>query len=482
MDEHVVVRGTVVGEAGVAVAGWVSLGKKLPQRWLAQTVRIKTDDGRELTIEGLGADTIAPIVTREAKWQDLEGEELAKLCSREAPAPDVEVDFMTAVLRGGEPIVAWGPALDRGYVGGDSLRGSVEGGVTKLRAHVLASGDERESLVEKGRVRFEERERKEAEKAQAQQAKAKDKQPAKGAAPTAKAAEVDSVPWGIGMIVGVAGFVLCIAGAVISGERSLWLCAAAVCAWLPRAHAAEFVPRFRRGKIAGVALDIPFAAYGFGALGAGLFACMMTFGSADPAKSGGLRIAGLLSAILAGAATLGLTAATQKRRRYLAILANAPEHPDPIKDGVWGRSVGRFSDKVLDVGAVYTTTGSGKNATTRSAPFADIKLQAPLVRESSGLDVQLGDAEILTLAEYGIVNGIYQSRRGIYIDSTTPAIVAGRATDGVLRKGGEASLLVFATPPNTDVRRELARLRRRETIGGILAVVGAACLFAAFFV
>jgi hypothetical protein len=104
------------------------------------------------------------------------------------------------------------------------------------------------------------------------------------------------------------------------------------------------------------------------------------------------------------------------------------------------------------------------------------------VRESSGLDVQLGDAAILTLAKYGIVNGIYQARRGVLIDSTTPAMVAGRATDGVLRKGGEASLLVFASPARTDVRRELARLRTRETIGSALTVVGAACVVAGFLV
>src|SRR5687768_3321855 len=107
MGEPAIVRGTVIGDAGAPVAGWVSLGKKQPQRWISHVVRIKSDDGREITIEDLGSDTIAPVTREPAKWRDIEGDELAKLCTREAPAPDVDVDFTTALLRGGDPIVAW---------------------------------------------------------------------------------------------------------------------------------------------------------------------------------------------------------------------------------------------------------------------------------------------------------------------------------------------------------------------------------------
>ncbi len=479
MAEQIVVRGTVVGEEGVAVAGWVSLGKKLPQRWLSHTVRITSDEGHELTLEGLGADTIAPVTTREAAWSAIEGEELAKLCVREAPAPEVEVDFTTAVLRGGDVIVAWGDVLDRGYIGGDSQRGSVEGGITKLRAHVVAVGDDRESLLERGRERHAERTREQAAKAAKAAKKTQAKRAPKSAAPaaaTVKAPGMAVLSYEHGLV--VLAIAICVACAVVTEYQMFWL-AAGLCALFPRAYDAVVLPRFRVDRLAPASLEAPFIAFVIaGGIGV-LFPFMSTFGK--NAKQGlGSDIATYIAAANATLAALWLTYAGQQRRRYCAILANAPDHPDPIQDGVWGKSVGTFSEQVLDVGAEYTTTGSGKNATTSSSPYTTLKLQAPLVRKSSGLDVQLGDAAILTLAKYGILNGIYQKRRGVFIDSTTATMVAGRATDGMLRKGGEASLLVFAAAPHTDVQRELARFRKRETVDSIFAVVGLASLAASF--
>ena len=60
-----------------------------------------------------------------------------------------------------------------------------------------------------------------------------------------------------------------------------------------------------------------------------------------------------------------------------------------------------------------------------------------------------------------------------------PVRVVGRAKDGVLVKGGEASLLVFAVARGGDVGKTLRRMRRRERVSLALALMGFACVPAA---
>lgn len=471
MADQVVVRGTVVGEAGVAVAGWVSLGKKLPLRWLSHSLRITSDEGHEITLDGLGADTIAPVTKREVAWSAIEGEELAKLCTREAPAPDVEVDFTTAVLRGGDAIVAWGEVTDRGYVGGDSQRGSVEGGITKLRADVIAVGDERESLLERGRKRHLER----AEKAAAKRGVTATTQPEGAKSATEPGLRVVTV-W---HLLAFAGVIVMAALAALTGEVSRFVLCISSFAWLPRMLDGQLIPRMRQGRLApGGDLDIPFVVYLLAA-GVVVFAAFsVTFGK--PGKVDNVTIASFVFAGAAALMVLWMTLLTRERRRYLSIVAKAPPHPDPIKDSVWGASVGRFSSEVLLIGAEYTATGSGKNVTVRESKFANLTPQAPMTREASSVDVQLGDAAILTLAKYTESTGERAEKRAEIIASTTPVIAVGRATDGVLRKGGEASLIVFASAAGTEVLVELRKLRTREHIADVMALLGVASVVAAF--
>src|SRR5690606_37036834 len=130
--------------------------------------------------------------------------------------------------------------------------------------------------------------------------------------------------------------------------------------------------------------------------------------------------------------------------RYLAILANAPAHADPVPDGVWGASIGYFAKQVLLVGETWKRIGigTGDKATYHTSKFADLDLQGTLLREGKqSVDVQLGDAAILTLATMSEKTDDRTSRKAELIDTRTPVIAAGRATDGMLRRTGEASLL-----------------------------------------
>jgi hypothetical protein len=487
VGELVVVRGTVIGDAGKPVAGWVSLGKKQPQRFLSRTLRIESSEGHEMVLEDIDGNEIQPIAKREVKWQELEGTEIGNLCAREAPAPDVEVELREAVARGGDKVAAWGEVLDRGYIGGESQRGSVEGGITKLRVVLLQVGDD---CVEKLEARKEAQLAKDRKEEAKYQEKLRKNEESDRAAATPNAPRTPKTPWKApwvtnpSLFTAVVGIAVFAALGVLTGHHHRFLAGCAAFAFVPRALDAQIVPRFRNGRVAAPSLQVPtigFAIAGLITIGFPIFG---SFGknTVRLEQAAAFNVALMVTCGVTALATLWLSLASRQRRRYLAILASAPAHPDPIKDGVWGVSVGKFSKQILAVGDDFSASGSGKNTIVRENPFLNMELQAPFVRESSGLDVQCGDAAVLTLAKGRTETGNRTWRSFHYIDSTTPTLVAGRATDKILRKGGEASLIIFASPPNTDVRAELATLRRRELIGGVLALVGVAGFAALFFV
>lgn len=491
MGELVVVRGTVIGDAGKPVAGWVSLGKKQPQRFLSRTIRVESDEGHEMTLEEIDGDEIQPITKREVKWQELEGTEIGNLCAREAPAPDVEVDLREAMIRGGDNVSAWGEVIERGYIGGESQRGSVEGGITKLRVILLHVGENAAAELERRKEAALAKGRKEEARYQAK-LRENAESDAVAAEPTPKkvANARTTPPWVANppLFTAMIGMALFAVLAAATGYHQRFLAGCVAFAFVPRALDAGVLPRFRNGRMAPRGIQVPIVAFAIPACLTAGFPLFGTFGknAIRPEQAGSFDLALLVTCGLTALATLWLSLATRQRRRYLAILANAPAHPDPIKDGVWGASVGNFSKRILAVGADYHSTGSGKNATVRENAFIHMELQAPFVRESSGLDVQCGDAAVLTLAstrtDTGPSAGGTTWKSFHYIDSSTPAIVVGRATGGILQKGGEASLIIFASAPKTDVRAELAKLRRRERVGGILALVGVAGFAALFFV
>jgi hypothetical protein len=483
MAERVVVHGAVIGEAGKPVAGWVSLGASQPQRWLSRTVRIASDEGHEITVEDLGGEAIAPVTKREVVWSDFEKDELSSLLVRDAPAPDVEVKLHDAILRGGDHVSVWGDVTDRGYVGGDSQRGSVEGGITRIRAWLLSYGENAARLLDERKQAQLDEQRKEAEQA----AKVGSRSTTDAAKKT-KSKPVDTRAFepifaNLPLFVAIAGLAVCAICAVATDRFHGFLKAAAVVAWAPIALDTLLLRRFRSGARAPTSLDGITFAYAIVALIVLFFEFSVTFGDPDPAKMRGAMFFTLIGACATGITVLIGWLLTRSRRRYLAILANAPPHADPTPDGAWGASVGRFSKQVLNVGQDFTTSGSGKNATVRSSAFCTVEPQAPLLRDGkSTIHVQVSEAAILTLANVHSSTGAKTSRSAHYIDATTPVIAAGRATDGVLRKGGEASLIVFASAPGTNVVVELAKLRRREWFAAALAVVGVACFVASFFV
>lgn len=481
MGELVVVRGTVIGDAGKPVAGWVSLGKKQPQRFLSRTVRIESNEGHEMTLEQIDGDEIQPVSSRDVKWQDLEGTEIGNLCAREAPAPDVEIDLREALIRGGDKVSAWGEVIDRGYIGGESQRGSVEGGITKIRVILLHVGEDAETELEKRKEAKLAKQRKEKEDYEAHRRKIRsgDLVEAKKPEDRGPTRRFDNYPLllAIGLLV-VAG----VGSLIVPDQLGRLLRVAAVAAWAPLAFDAVLIPPFRTGP-RGPNYNAVFGFFVVCALVAAFLQLALAFGPPpDPDKLVGAIVLTILLTSLAAVATGVLWFVGRKRSRYLRILASAPEHPEPFKDGVWGRSVGRFSAEVLTVGNQYTTQGSGKNATVFTSGFANCEVQGKLLRDGKDtVHVQLGDSLILPLASIETDAGAKTIRRMHYINSTTPAIAAGRGTDGVLRRGGEASLIVFASPPRTDVLGELARLRRRLQVGAMFALVGALCFVGSFF-
>ncbi len=500
VEDLVVVRGTVIGDAGAAVAGWVSLGKRSPQRWISQVVRIATDDGREITLDGLGAESLTPVSTEAVKWRDLEGKDLAQLCSREAPAPDVEVDFRSAVLRGGEPVVAWGEPTEHGYAGsaradgsdvagdaGDPFRGTVERAVTRLAARVVAIGSDREALFERTRDKLIEKQRA-ADAARAKQAAApKQRAAATPAGATPDPDYTNRIAWNLPLWIALGAITAITAIAAGLGATGAGLRAGAMIAFVPLALDAVVVPRFRQGTVAPPSLEIPLIGFLLAASGVMMTSYAVAVGDGDPARSTGLRIGGYVLATIATAALTWLWAATRTRRSWVAMMVHAPPHTQPMREGIWGALDGAFSSEVMSIGAHAKAFGAAtkdaagiRSRSVSTEGFAKLTAEAPLRAGDGVHDVRLADAAILTMARFERSTGKDSSTAADVINGRTPVRVVGRVRDGRFEKGGEASLLVFAAGVGTDVDRELRRLHLRQRIAMVLAALGVAALVTSF--
>lgn len=488
MAEVVTVRGKVVGEAGKAVAGWVSLGKKQPQRWLSHVVRIADEAGREITVEGLSHDSIVPVRKREVAWREIEGDPLAQLCEREAPAPDVEVDFTTAVLRGGDDVAVWGDALDYGPVqspAGD-FRTAPERGLTKLSARAIAVGDDRDELLDAMKKRREQSER---DKAAAAAKKHEAKAPVVPKKPAVDPDYTSQLGWNWPLAVTVLGLVLAGLLGYVTGYHGPFLAAAAALCYLPVAFDAQFLPPLRDRGVAPASPDAPFVVYllagGVAVMAAGGF----MKGDFDGAQARRGEIGGLVFAGIATACMGWMWLVTRRRQRYVALMAKAPPHPRPMRDGVWGATDGRFSSEVMAVGedievwGTATANSAGiKSRNVSSKAFKNLALQGQLMTDDDeSIAVQTSDAAIVTLTKFNKSTGKDRARAAEVINASTPVRVVGRAREGVIRKGGEASLLVFAAGPGGNVDVELRRMHRRLLAAHVLVMVGVACYVAAFF-
>jgi hypothetical protein len=486
-SELLVMRGTVIGDANTPVAGWVSLGKRSPQRWISRTVRITTEDGRKITLEDLTADTIAPVVTEEKRWRDLEGGELARLCSREAPAPDVEVELTTAVLRGGEAIVAWGVATEHGPAGGgggDAYRGTAERVVTRLSARAIATGDDREALLERARARFDDEARAAARAAR--------EAPAPAAKAGAKPKDPDSsnrLAWNLPLWLALGGLAVVAAFALAGTPHGPWLRIAAMLALAPIALDAALVPRFRDGASAPPPLDVPITGFLLAAAGVALTSVGVATGDVAPDRAKAVHIASIVLAAIALIAFAWLWSATRARRRTVAMMIGAPPQPQPPRDGVWGALDGAFSSEVMSVGEDVHVHGAAvkdaagiKRRSVSTTGFAKVAAEGTLRAAGATHRVRLAEAAILTMAKLERSTGKDRGMRADVINERTPVRVVGRATEGVFAKGGEASLLVFAAAVDTDVATELRRLHLRHRVANALAVAGVLALAASFAV
>ena len=465
MRELAVVRGTVIGEPGAPVAGWVSLGKRQPQRWVSHVVRIVTPDEREITIEGLAETTIVPVRVDDVKWRAIDSDPLAQLCSREAPAPDVEVDFTTAVLRGGDPIVAWGEATDYGYAGeagGDAFRGTQERAITKLTPRLVAYGDDREQLLARARERWVD--------------EARADEPVEARAPKRDPSYTNRLARNLPLACALFGLAVTAMLMVATEAHAVGLRAAAMFAFLPLALDASHLPRFRRDSLSPPDLDLPFVMFAFGALGVLLVTYGLAVGDTDPAHQHKHVVASYVAATVASLSLGWLWAATRTRRRWIAMMIAAPPHTHPVRDGVWGAIDGKFSSDVMAVGYNYETVGTGKNAGVRARSFANVTFEAPLRSADTVYPVRLAEAAILTMTQHTTHTGERRTRVADVIDASTPVRVVGRMREGAFVKGGEASLLVFAAGPDTDVARELRRLHHRHLAALVLAAAGIAAL------
>jgi hypothetical protein len=360
--EEATLRGYVIGEEGKPVSGWVSLGLEQPQRWLSHAVRVETDEGYEVTVEELAGDSIVPVTKLDVKWGDIEHDEIAQLCYREAPPSDVEVLFRDAIIRGGDPIVVWGEVADHGYAGGEdtqspAYRGGSVRTISRLSARVVAYGENCEQFFNDAKARWV---AKHTVGPAVPQTRSMAMTSTPMPVPQLTAAAVSdrdyrnrialNLPLVISMIVLVGALTV---GILTHQMRPMMLAiAAAACA--PLACDSWVVGRVRRGHLPPAPLEVPAVAYLVCAIAATVLGIAMSLGEIEEGKAEGMRAFSYLFAIGAVASTAWLWSATRKRRAWVAILHKAPPHMEPLRDGVWGASDGTFSSEVMSIGEMIT--------------------------------------------------------------------------------------------------------------------------------
>lgn len=472
--EEATLRGYVIGEEGRPVAGWVSLGLDQPQRWLARSVRIETDDGYEVTIEELAGDSIVPVTKLEVPWGQIEQDEVAQLCYREAPSPETDVEFRDAILRGGDPVVVWGEVADHGYAGGEDTQSPAYTGggarqITRLQARVVAYGENCEAFFTDARARWL---AKHVEKPLAKIAtKAPEPLPV---APTADRNYHNRLHWNLPLYLAVT-IIGALAIVAIGTRRPVpMLLAISTAAYLPLVFDAQLLPRFRRGAVAPPPLEIPFIAYMLTAIGTTLFAYGTATSDAAPHKSSGVYVFTYVFAFIALGAAAWMWIATRTRRSYISTMLRAPKHLDPLRDGVWGASDGAFSSEVMSIGETINVVQRSR----RRTKYANLGYQEDLVTdgERKVRRVRLAEASILTMVRFDRAVGKDEGVRADVITPRTPVRMVGKSQNGTFVKTGEASLLVFAAGIGTDVGKELRKLWLRDWIAQGLAILGVACL------
>jgi hypothetical protein len=499
--EEATLRGYVIGEEGKPVAGWVSLGLDQPQRWLAHTIRVETDEGYEVTVEELAGDSIVPVTKLDTKWGDIQHDEVAQLCYREAPAPDVDVQLRDAIIRGGDPVVVWGVVADHGYAGGEdtqspAYRGGATRTISRLQARVVAYGENCEQFFTDAQLRWISKHAAPVVALPTAYAKVAASAPSpQASAPISERDYKNRLSLNTPLVLTLLALAGCVALAVVTKHpRPLLLSAAAACC-IPIAFDTWMIGRFRTGHLPGPSLDIAIGAFGLSAVAAFMLGVGLALGDPDDMRTQGLRAFGYLFALGTVGSTAWLWFATRTRRQWVSILYRAPAHLEPLRDGVWGASDGTFSSEVMSIGEFVTQFGTAvKNAagvktkTVRTEKYANLTYEAELLtyNERKLRRVRLAEASILTMAHLERSMGGGKGVRADVITPKTPVRLVGRATNGVFVKSGvivkaaEASLLVFASGVGTNVRQELGKLYVRDWIAQMFGVFAVVCVALAF--
>jgi hypothetical protein len=499
--EEATLRGYVIGEEGKPVAGWVSLGLEHPQRWVAHSVRVETDEGYEVTVEELAGDSIVPVTKLDVKWGEIEHDEVARLCYREAPQADVAVEFRDAIIRGGDPIVVWGEVADHGYAGGEdtqspAYRGGSVRTISRLSARVVAYGENCEQFFDDAKSRWLTKHTIAPIAAQV-----RTKSMTSAPVPQQMVEQVSDRDYKnrIAFNIPLVAALVVIAGAFTLGiaahQMRPMLLAIAAIACAPLACDAWIVGRFRRGHLPAPPMEMFTIGYLVCAVAATMLALAMSIGEIEEGKAEGMRAFGYLFSIGSVAATVWIWIATRRRREWVGILHKAPAHMEPLRDGVWGASDGTFSSEVMSIGEMITEFGTAvksvagvKTRKVKTEKYANLTYEAELMTysERKVRRVRLAEASILTMVHLDRRTGEGKGVRADVITARTPVRLVGRPQNGVFVKSGvvvrsgDASLLVFASGLGTNVGSELRRLYLRDLAGQILAVAGAVCLVLAF--
>lgn len=505
MADDAEVCGVVVGAPGELIAGWARLGQRGTRNVLRAPVTIRTDDGHEVKLEKLEDATLGPVRRRKAEWQAHEMDALTALCLDEAPAPDVEVELVTARICGGDRIAVSGTVVERGFATDASsadgaFRTAAESTVSVLKPAFVATGDDAvvqlAQLIEASAKRPEPPVSSPAPKPA----------PAKVApAPVAKPKPPSGIhdrlaptfaPW-----IALALIAASAALAVLFPERrDLALLVAGVCAALPLAYDVGKLPPFRVLP-PGLRKNTHPSSVTF------LVLAMITVVGAmwattaaqsrkpdEQASAVWLRKGALVGGALTAACIGWCISASRGRRRLMGLIERAAPHPQPLVDGVWGSTEGTIA---------FQKAGAPRVNEVPHAVTDGEHIRATGTRNSKGvwsgsnttnLQGAVSELEVVHAAgrtRVGTHGGLWWS--SVHYDRSTPDFsktdrvdvipegaqlrVVGRAKGGVLVKGGAESLLVFAVGAGRDVAGELRALRRRDQLalgfagGGLLAIV-----------
>jgi hypothetical protein len=195
-------------------------------------------------------------------------------------------------------------------------------------------------------------------------------------------------------------------------------------------------------------------------------------------KTADVRWTSLIAVTLA-CTGVGIVLVTSRRRRLLRLIASASPHEVPIRDGVWGAVDGRARTAVgeASVDGWKVIAAQGRKASGEDREYVVRWVSEIVVGDVA---VRMSDASWLS-----IVSIVVESKLGrMSVDTIREGAsvrVVGRAKDGVIAKGGEESLLVFAADTDGDAKTRARQLAKWDAVMFGLSIVGSLILVAATF-